>query len=119
MSAQTQVSAEEVHVVFDDNVEQNVPKTWVAQRTRAWDLVVEIGSVVDVHFEVGEDGRRSTSTDIGVVCVCGRPGVGAMAHLCFALGELEANSSSGGSVGCGTNPRLASNLSICIASRGV
>ena len=23
-----QVSAEEVHIVFDDNVEQNVPKTW-------------------------------------------------------------------------------------------
>mmetsp|Transcript_49834 Transcript_49834/g.126902 ORF Transcript_49834/g.126902 Transcript_49834/m.126902 type:complete len:473 (-) Transcript_49834:139-1557(-) len=73
-----QVSAEEVHVVFDDNVEQNVPKTWVAQRTRTWDLAVEIGSVADVHFEVGDDGRRSTSTDIGIVvtnCVEGRVAV--------------------------------------------
>mmetsp|Transcript_19892 Transcript_19892/g.59619 ORF Transcript_19892/g.59619 Transcript_19892/m.59619 type:complete len:472 (+) Transcript_19892:122-1537(+) len=73
-----QVSAEEVHIVFDDNVEQNVPKTWVAQRTRAWDLAVEIGSVADVHFEVGDDGRRSTSTDIGIVvtnCLEGRVAV--------------------------------------------
>lgn len=72
------MSAEEVHVVFDDNVEQNVPKTWVSQRTRAWDLIVEIGSVADVYFEVGDDGRRSTSTDIGIVItnvIEGRVGV--------------------------------------------
>lgn len=62
-----QVSMEEVHLVFDDNVEQNVSKTWVVQRMRAWDLSIEIGDVADVHFEVGEDGRRSTSTDIGIV----------------------------------------------------
>jgi len=73
-----QVSAEELRLVFDDNVEQNVPKTWVAQRTRAWDLGVEIGTVADVHFEVGDDGRRSTSTDIGIIvtnCVEGRTAV--------------------------------------------
>eukprot|EP00928_Gymnodinium_smaydae_P099287 TRINITY_DN9430_c0_g1_i5.p1 TRINITY_DN9430_c0_g1~~TRINITY_DN9430_c0_g1_i5.p1 ORF type:complete len:479 (-),score=84.89 TRINITY_DN9430_c0_g1_i5:87-1523(-) len=62
-----QVSMDEVHLVFDDNVEQNVSKTWVVQRMRAWDLNVEIGDVADVHFEVGEDGRRSTSTDIGII----------------------------------------------------
>ncbi|CAE8586775.1 unnamed protein product, partial [Polarella glacialis] len=61
------VSKEEVHVVFDDNVEQNVPKTWVCHRARPWNLNVEVGSVADVHFEVGEDGRRSTSTDVGIV----------------------------------------------------
>jgi hypothetical protein len=73
-----QISAEEVHIVFDDSVEQSVPKTWVSQRTRAWDLSLEIGSVADVHFEVGDDGHRSTSTDIGIVvtnCVEGRVGV--------------------------------------------
>lgn len=62
-----QVWMEEVHLVFDDNVEQNVSKTWIVQRMRKWDLSVEIGSVADVHFEVGEDGRRSTSTDIGII----------------------------------------------------
>jgi len=73
-----QVSQEDVHVVFDDNVEQNVPKTWVASRTRAWELVVEIGSVADVFFEVGDDGRRSASTDLGIVVtnsIDGRVGV--------------------------------------------
>ena len=45
----------QVHLVFDDNIEQNVSKTWVVQRMRACDLVVEIGDVADVHFEVGED----------------------------------------------------------------
>merc|ERR1719162_398602 len=40
-----QVSMEEVHLVFDDNVEQNVSKTWVVQRMRAWDLALEIGDV--------------------------------------------------------------------------
>ncbi|CAE7259088.1 mdm2 [Symbiodinium sp. CCMP2456] len=61
------VSKEDVYIVFDDNVEQNVPKTWVCHRARPWNLQVEVGSVADVHFEVGEDGRRSTSTDIGIV----------------------------------------------------
>jgi len=70
-----QVSAEEVHLVFDDSVEQNVPKTWVVQRSHHLDFSVEIGNVADVHFEVGDDGRRSTSTDIGILmtnCVEGR-----------------------------------------------
>lgn len=67
MGSILQVTMEEVHIVFDDNIEQNVPKTWVAQRTRCWDSDVEIGSIADVHFEVGDDGRRSTSTDIGIV----------------------------------------------------
>lgn len=61
------VSAEDVHMVFDDNVEQNVPKTWITQRNRNWDLNIDIGVVADVHFEVGDDGRRSTSTDIGII----------------------------------------------------
>ncbi|CAE7434213.1 MDM2 [Symbiodinium natans] len=61
------VSKEDVYIVFDDNVEQNVPKTWVCHRARPWNLQVEVGSVADVHFEVGEDGRRSTSTDIGII----------------------------------------------------
>jgi len=61
------VLADEAHLVFDDRVEQNVAKTWVVQRVRVWDLAIEIGCVADVHFEVGEDGRRSVSTDIGVI----------------------------------------------------
>jgi len=61
------VSMDEVHLVYDDRVEQNVLKTWVVQRVRVWDLTVDVGSVADVHFEVGEDGRRSVSTDIGVI----------------------------------------------------
>lgn len=61
------VSSDEVHLVYDDRVEQSVLKTWVVQRVRTWDIEVDIGSVADVHFEVGEDGRRSVSTDIGVV----------------------------------------------------
>lgn len=67
------VSPEEVHLVYDDRVEQNVLKTWVAQRVRTWDLAVNIGNVADVHFEVGEDGRRSVSTDIGVIVASGYP----------------------------------------------
>eukprot|EP00927_Polykrikos_kofoidii_P040557 TRINITY_DN34645_c0_g1_i2.p1 TRINITY_DN34645_c0_g1~~TRINITY_DN34645_c0_g1_i2.p1 ORF type:complete len:481 (-),score=87.92 TRINITY_DN34645_c0_g1_i2:76-1518(-) len=62
-----QVGLDDIQVVFDDNVEQNVLKTWVVQRTRLWDLTVEIGDVADVYFEVGEDGRRSALPDIGIV----------------------------------------------------
>ncbi|CAK8993520.1 E3 ubiquitin-protein ligase Mdm2 (Double minute 2 protein) (Cdm2) (RING-type E3 ubiquitin transferase Mdm2) (p53-binding protein Mdm2), partial [Durusdinium trenchii] len=61
------VTKEDVYVVFDDNVEQNVPKTWVCHRTKPWSIQLEVGSVADVHFEVGDDGRRSTSTDIGII----------------------------------------------------
>eukprot|EP00929_Paragymnodinium_shiwhaense_P051189 TRINITY_DN25779_c0_g1_i2.p1 TRINITY_DN25779_c0_g1~~TRINITY_DN25779_c0_g1_i2.p1 ORF type:complete len:470 (+),score=110.55 TRINITY_DN25779_c0_g1_i2:74-1483(+) len=61
------VSLEDVYIVFDDNVEQCVSKTWVTQRMRAWDLKVEPGDVADVHFEVGDDGRRSSGTDTGIV----------------------------------------------------
>jgi len=67
MASVMTVSTEEVHLVFDDNIEQNVPKIWVSQRTREWDLRVDIGTAADVHFEVGDDGRRSTATDIGIV----------------------------------------------------
>jgi hypothetical protein len=73
-----QVSQEEVHLVFDDNVEQNVSKTWIASRTRAWDFAVDIGTVADVYFEVGDDGRKSATTDLGIVvtnCIEGRIGV--------------------------------------------
>ena len=48
-------------------MEQNVPKTWVCHRCRPWALPVEVGSVADVHFEVGDDGRRSSGTDVGIV----------------------------------------------------
>jgi E3 ubiquitin-protein ligase Mdm2 len=73
------VSRDEVHLVYDDRVEQNVLKTWVAQRVRTWDLTVDIGTVADVHFEVGEDGRRSVSTDIGVIVANGNPAEGRVA----------------------------------------
>ena len=33
---------DEVHLVFDDNVEQNVSKTWVVQRMRAWDWAAQL-----------------------------------------------------------------------------
>lgn len=68
------VSMEEAHLVFDDRVEQSVLKTWVVQRVRAWGLAVETGNVADVHFEVGEDGRRSVSTDVGIVVAHGLEG---------------------------------------------
>jgi len=61
------VAKEDVYIVFDDNVEQNVPKTWVCHRARPWSLQIEVGCVADVHFEVGDDGRRSTNTDIGII----------------------------------------------------
>jgi len=57
----------DVHLVFDDRVEQTLPKTWVVQRIRAWDLQPEVGQVADVHFEVGEERRRSIGTDVGIV----------------------------------------------------
>ncbi|CAK9062783.1 unnamed protein product [Durusdinium trenchii] len=39
----------------------------VCHRTKPWSIQLEVGSVADVHFEVGDDGRRSTSTDIGII----------------------------------------------------
>mmetsp|Transcript_69232 Transcript_69232/g.129233 ORF Transcript_69232/g.129233 Transcript_69232/m.129233 type:complete len:471 (+) Transcript_69232:102-1514(+) len=61
------VSMEEVQLVFDDSVEQKVPKIWVVQCVQPWDLGVEIGNMADVHFEVGDDGRRSIGTDACIV----------------------------------------------------
>lgn len=61
------VHKEEVLVVFDDNVEQHVPKTWVCHRARPWTLQIEVGSVADIHYEVGDDGRRSTNTGMGII----------------------------------------------------
>eukprot|EP00435_Cladocopium_sp_Y103_P043650 s1324_g12.t1 len=75
------VQKEEVLVVFDDNVEQHVPKTWVCHRARPWTLQIEVGSVADIHYEVGDDGRRSTNTDIGIILSEPMEGRAAMGFL--------------------------------------
>uniref|UniRef100_A0A7S1AFJ6 RING-type domain-containing protein n=1 Tax=Noctiluca scintillans TaxID=2966 RepID=A0A7S1AFJ6_NOCSC len=60
-------SLDEARIVFDGGADQKVPKLWILQCVQPWDLKFEVGSMAEVHFEVGEERQRSIGTDLCII----------------------------------------------------